>query len=52
MLLRHVADVDVVAEELRGVDAPWGVEDRAWGSRELVIQDPDGYHITFTAPRT
>jgi len=49
----HVSDVDAVAEKLRGrVDAPWGVEDRAWGSRELVVQDPDGYYITFTAPRT
>ena len=46
----HVADLDAVAEELRGrVDTPWGVEDRAWGSRELVIKDPDGYYITSTA---
>lgn len=46
----HVADVDAVAEELRGrVEAPWGVEDREWGAREVVLRDPNGYFVTFTA---
>jgi len=30
------------------VPVPWGVEERPWGARELVLQDPDGYFITFT----
>lgn len=48
----HVADVDTVAGELQGkVDMPWCAEDREWGRRELVVRDPDGYFITFTAPR-
>lgn len=47
----HVDDVDAVAAQLHGrVDAEWGVEDRDWGSRELVLRDPDGYVVTFTAP--
>lgn len=45
-------DVDVVAATVGGSITPeWGVEDRDWGSRELVLQDPNGYFITFTAPR-
>lgn len=49
----HVSDVDAVASEVTGeLSAPWGVEDRDWGARELVLRDPDGYFITFTAPRS
>ncbi len=48
----HVPDVDAIAHDIHGsVAAEWGAEDRDWGSRELVLQDPDGYFITFTAPR-
>ena len=44
----HVDDVDLTARELTApVSAEWGVEDRAWGSRELTVKDPDGYFITF-----
>lgn len=45
----HVPDVDAVAAQVSGtIEAEWGVEDRDWGARELVLRDPDGYHITFT----
>ena len=48
----HVPNVDAVADEITGeLSAPWGLEDRSWGARELVLRDPDGYFITFTAPR-
>lgn len=30
-----------------GVSAPWGVEERPWGSLEAVLVDPDGYHVTL-----
>lgn len=47
----HLADVDAVADELReSVTAEWGVEDREWGIRELVLLDPNGVFITFTTP--
>ena len=40
--------VTAVAEELKGrVDLPFGVEVREWGRRELVVQDPNGYYLTF-----
>ena len=36
-------------EELRErVICEYGVEERDWGARELVLQDPDGYYVTFT----
>ncbi|HKY49428.1 MAG TPA: VOC family protein [Acidimicrobiia bacterium] len=42
-------DVDAVYEEIRHkVDCEWGIEEREWGARELVLRDPDGYFITFT----
>jgi uncharacterized glyoxalase superfamily protein PhnB len=45
----HTADVDGVYEELRErVTCEYGVEERDWGARELVLQDPDGYYVTFT----
>ena len=41
-------DVEAVYAELRDqVHVEWGVEDREWGARELVLRDPDGYFITF-----
>lgn len=49
----HVPDVDAVAAAI-GADliAEWGVQDRDRGARELVLRDPDGYFVTFTAPRS
>ncbi len=42
--------VDSVYAEIGGrVECPWGVEERSWGARELVVVDPDGYVITFTS---
>jgi catechol 2,3-dioxygenase-like lactoylglutathione lyase family enzyme len=41
-------DVEAVYAELRDqVHIEWGIEDRDWGVRELVLCDPDGYFITF-----
>ena len=47
----HVPDIDATFGELRPpVATEWGIQDRPWGARELVLQDPDGYFITMTAP--
>jgi uncharacterized glyoxalase superfamily protein PhnB len=47
----HCSDVDAVHEQIRDlVEIEWGVEDRDWGARELVLRDPDGYFLTFTQP--
>jgi catechol 2,3-dioxygenase-like lactoylglutathione lyase family enzyme len=44
----HPLSVTAVHDELRGViDLGWGVEDRDWGRRELVVRDPNGYYLTF-----
>src|SRR6185295_6659414 len=44
----HPPNVTAVYDELRGtIDLPWGVEDRDWGRRELVVRDPNGYYLTF-----
>jgi catechol 2,3-dioxygenase-like lactoylglutathione lyase family enzyme len=41
--------VDAVYEEIGGsVECPWGIEEREWGARELVVRDPDGYLLTFS----
>ena len=29
------------------IDLEWGVEERDWGRRELVVRDPNGYYLTF-----
>ena len=43
--------VDAVYAEIREhVEPAWGPEDREWGARELGLQDPDGYVLTFTEP--
>jgi catechol 2,3-dioxygenase-like lactoylglutathione lyase family enzyme len=43
--------VATVYDEIRDrVACEWGVEERDWGARELVLQDPDGYYVTFTEP--
>lgn len=47
----HCSDVDAVYQQVRDlVESDWGVEDRDWGARELVLRDPDGYFVTFTHP--
>lgn len=30
-----------------GLRPRWGIEDRDWGRRELVVRDPSGYFLTF-----
>lgn len=40
----------VHAEVKDHVECPRGVELRPWGARELTLQDPNGYFITFTEP--
>ena len=41
-------NVAAVHDELSGViDLEWGIEDREWGRRELVVRDPNGYFLTF-----
>ena len=45
----HSESVDAYFELIKGHTTPaWGPEDRAWGSRELGLQDPNGYYLTFT----
>jgi uncharacterized glyoxalase superfamily protein PhnB len=45
----HVDDIHAVFSGLRApVTWEWGVEDREWGAREIVLQDPDGYIVTLT----
>ena len=37
----HCSDVDAVYEQIRDrVEIEWGVEERDWGARELVLRDP------------
>jgi len=44
-----VPNADQALAELRApAVAEWGVEDRPWGSREIVLRDPDGYFITLS----
>jgi uncharacterized glyoxalase superfamily protein PhnB len=45
----YPASVDAVAAELAaalGVDCR--VQERDWGAREVTLQDPNGYWLTFT----
>jgi hypothetical protein len=38
-------------EEIKDHTEPvWGTEIREWGTRELGLQDPNGYFLTFTEP--
>ncbi len=40
--------VDAVHDELsRVIDIEWGIEEREWGLRELVVRDPNGYFLAF-----
>jgi len=43
--------LEALYEEVKGHTAPaWGPEVREWGDRELGLQDPDGYFLTFSEP--
>jgi hypothetical protein len=43
--------VDALHEQIKDHTEPaWGPEVREWGTRELGLQDPDGYFLTFTEP--
>jgi uncharacterized glyoxalase superfamily protein PhnB len=47
----HSQGVDAFLDEIKGhTTAAWGPEDREWGTRELGLQDPNGYFLTFTEP--
>jgi uncharacterized glyoxalase superfamily protein PhnB len=47
----NVNDIEAVFSALaEPVVSEWGIEDRPWGPREVVLTDPDGYFITFTEP--
>lgn len=49
----YPASVDAVHDELSGViNLEWGLEDRDWGRRELVLRDPNGYFLTFAEDTT
>jgi hypothetical protein len=43
--------VDALYEQIKDHTTPaWGPEVREWGTRELGLQDPDGYFMTFMEP--
>ena len=43
--------VGALYEQIKDHTTPaWGPEVREWGTRELGVQDPDGYFLTFTEP--
>ena len=45
----HPSSVQRVYDQIReSVPCEWGIEDRPWGARELTVQDPNGYFVTFT----
>jgi uncharacterized glyoxalase superfamily protein PhnB len=47
----HPESVDALFEQIKEHTTPaWGPEDRDWGTRELGLQDPNGYFLTFTEP--
>jgi hypothetical protein len=47
----HPDSVEAVFEQIKDHTPPaWGPEVRDWGSRELGLQDPNGYFLTFTEP--
>jgi hypothetical protein len=47
----HPESVEGLYEQIKGNTPPaWGPEVREWGARELGLQDPNGYYLTFTEP--
>jgi hypothetical protein len=48
----YPVDVDAVYADVKDSLKPeWGIEERDWGTRELVLRDPNGYFVTFCEPR-
>lgn len=47
-----VSDVDVIHSELEGIGAKlWGIpEDREYGMRDFIVEDPLGYRLCFGQP--
>jgi uncharacterized glyoxalase superfamily protein PhnB len=51
-LYLYPVDVDAVYADVKDTIRPeWGIEERDWGTRELVLRDPNGYFVTFCEPR-
>jgi uncharacterized glyoxalase superfamily protein PhnB len=47
----HPESVERFYDEIKDHTEPaWGPEIREWGTRELGLQDPNGYFLTFTEP--
>lgn len=47
----HPPSVAAVYDQIKEhIEPVWGPEVREWGARELGLQDPDGYFLTFTEP--
>jgi uncharacterized glyoxalase superfamily protein PhnB len=47
----HPESVQALYDEIKDRITPaWGPEVREWGDRELGLQDPNGYFLTFTEP--
>jgi len=47
----HPDSVEGLFEAIKDHTVPeWGPEVREWGARELGLQDPNGYFLTFTEP--
>lgn len=47
----HPDSVGGLFEDIKDHTEPaWGPEVREWGTRELGLQDPNGYFLTFTEP--
>jgi hypothetical protein len=47
----HPESVEGLYEQIKDHTPPaWGPEVRDWGARELGLQDPNGYFLTFTEP--
>jgi uncharacterized glyoxalase superfamily protein PhnB len=45
----HPESVEGLYEQIKAHTTPvWGPEVREWGTRELGLQDPNGYFLTFT----
>jgi hypothetical protein len=47
----HPASVSTLYDDIKDrVACEHAVEERDWGARELTLQDPNGYFLTFTEP--
>jgi hypothetical protein len=43
--------VEALYDEIKDHTKPsWGPEIREWGTREMGLQDPNGYYLAFTEP--